>query len=165
MKRRMAVLLSGACVPLTLGIAGWALAGSAGLLVAGVCSTVSALVLLRWVRVAPLPHPPGPGLPVTPFVNAPYARYRRLVGALSWGRVSARHFDHTVRPHLERITADLLMDRRGIDTRTNPQAARAVLGADLWPLADPDRRRSDDSAASPVPLERVAELVRRLEEL
>lgn len=51
---------------------------------------------------------------------------------------------------------------RGIDTRANPQVAREVLGADLWPPTDPDgsaQRRPGRPAGA------RADLVRRLEEL
>ena len=149
-----------------LGFAGWALAGPAGLLAAGSSVAISGLLAIWLVRVAPEPRPPrSGGGPVVPFTDAPYARYRKLRGDLSWGQVSARNFDHTTRRHLERITAALLMDRRGVDPGATPEAARDLLGADLWALADPSRPRSDDFDAPAPPLDDVARLVRGLEEL
>lgn len=162
---RLAVTVCAAVAGAAPAVAGWALAGPAGLLAAGVVATAAALLVLLVVHVPPRPEPPMPGQRPVPFPYRPYTRYRELVGALSWGRVSARHFDHVTRPALESITAALLTDRRGIDAAADRQAARRVLGDDLWALADPGLPRSDDSTAPPPPLEDVARLVRRLEEL
>lgn len=159
----VAGLAAGATI--ALGGAGWLLAGPSGLLAAGIAATVLTLIVLRVVHVPVAPRPLPPAHANVPFENAPYIRYRKLYSGLSWGQVSARQFDHATRPHLERVAAALLSERHGIDSVANPEAAREVLGADLWALADPDRPRSDDSHASAVPLRDVARLVHRLEEL
>jgi hypothetical protein len=167
MSRGQAVALTTAagCALSALSGVGWLLAGPSGLLAAGIAEAVVALLVLRLFRVPPAPRPALPGSANVPFADAPYVRYRKLFSSLSWGQVSARQFDHTTRPHLERVTVALISTRRGIDPVADPQAARELLGADLWALADPAHPRSDDSDAPAVPLHEVARLIDRLEEL
>ncbi|MER7967532.1 hypothetical protein ABTX35_00690 [Streptomyces sp. NPDC096080] len=141
------------------------MAGPSGLLTAATAAAVVLLLVIRLYQVPPLARPVPPGRGDVPFADAPYVRYRKLFSALSWGQVSARQFDHATRPHLERVTADLLLARCGIDCRTRPDAARQVLGARVWALADPSWARSDDANAPPVPLSDVALLIDRLEQL
>ncbi|SFE47057.1 hypothetical protein SAMN05216251_103214 [Actinacidiphila alni] len=159
------VFLAVVCGSAGLCGAGWGLAGPAGVLAAGICATVAAVTALRWSKVPPGPRTPSPSPGATPFENAEFARYRKVGGALSWSQVSLRHFDHALRPILERITAAVLLERAGVDTVAEPQAARDLLGPDLWKLADATRPRSDDSSAEPPHLDDVARLLRRLEDL
>jgi hypothetical protein len=163
--RRAVLLTAAACGTVALAASGWALAGPAGLLAAGICVTVAVLAALRWSNVPPQRRTPGPAPRGHSLSNADFALYRKVAGALSWGQVSARHFDHAFRPYLERITAALLVDRAGIDATADPGAAQALLGPELWALADPARTRSDDSTREPPSLDSVERLVRRLEEL
>jgi hypothetical protein len=155
---------SGGCA---LGLAGWTLAGPAGLLAAGACATVAALLTLLMLRTPPGPRPHGAGRPAGPRHDAPYARFRELAGALAWGQVSARHFDHATRPRLERIAAALLLERRGIDTGTadGSAAARTVLGPGPWALVDPSAPRRADAGPPPATLADIERLLDRLEEL
>ena len=159
------LLATATCGTAALAAAGWGLAGPAGLLAAGICVTVSAVLLLRWRQVPARPRLSDRATRGKPFVNKEFARYRRIAGATSWGQVSERHFDHSFRPLLERVTAAVLMDRRGIDTATDAQAARELLGPRLWALADPRCPRSDDSRARPPSPADVDRLLSRLEEL
>ncbi|MEU6284398.1 hypothetical protein [Streptomyces sp. NPDC047028] len=145
--------------------AGWLLAGPAGLLATGIAAAVTTLLVVRLFRVPPASRTTLRRRGDVPFADAPYVRYRKLFSGLSWGQVSARQFDYATRPHLERVTAALLRARCRIDPVANPGAARELLGAELWALADPARPRSDDSHAPAVPLSEVARLMDRLEEL
>lgn len=155
-----------ACCALAAALAGgWMAGGPTGLLVAAVVAAVAAMAVVRVAYVpAPMPELPLPhgGVPVA---DAPFRRYRKLSNALSWGQVSRRHFDHTTRPELERLAAALISARCGVDPLSRPDAARALLGDDLWALAEPGRPRSDDSFAPAVPLATVARLIDRLEDL
>jgi hypothetical protein len=50
----------------------------------------------------------------------------------SWSGV-----EHRLRPLLRRLAADRLLDRRQIDIETEPNAARQILGEELWALVAP----------------------------
>ncbi len=100
-----------------------------------------------------------------PFLNADFPAYRRIEDTLFWSPVSARHFDHAVRPLLSRLLAAVLAERHGVDMTADPVAAKAAIGADLWPLVDPARPISDDTRAPGVPLPIVMRFLDRLEAL
>jgi hypothetical protein len=70
-----------------------------------------------------------------------------------------------LRPALARIAASRLATRRGVDLATQPDAARALLGEDLWDLLRPDRVAPDDPFAVGLPAERVEAMIATLEEL
>ncbi|MEU6497113.1 hypothetical protein ABZ890_43295 [Streptomyces sp. NPDC046984] len=161
----MALTATATCAMAFLAGTSWLVAGLSGLLAAGVACAVVMLLVVRLLHVPPPAKPPRPSRLDVPFRDAPYARYRKLFSALSWGQLSARQFDYSTRPHLERVTADLLQARCGIDSHACPEAAREVLGARLWTLVSPERARSDDSQAPAVPLSDVARLIDRLETL
>ncbi len=142
----------------------WLLAGSLGLFIA--VSTGFAVALLAV----------GLQLPRNPrrrfrrrreatFANAAFPAYRKIEDTLFWAPVSARHFDHAVRPMLGRLLAVALAERHGIDLASDPDAARAAIGDELWPLVDPSRPQSDDTGAPGVPLPLVLRFVDRLETL
>jgi hypothetical protein len=158
-------VLSATALAIALGATAWALDGERGLLVAAVLLASAALALLARTRMPRhQPHLPPPDSAPAPSHEA-YPRFRRLHMRLSWGQVSARHFDGSTRPELERVAFALLRERRGIDLVRDPAAAREALGAEAWELVRPDRHRSTDSAAPGPPLDHVARLVQRLEEL
>lgn len=47
------------------------------------------------------------------------------------------HLRTVMRPHLQRLFAARLAQRHGVAMYRNPQRARALVGADLWPWIDP----------------------------
>lgn len=149
----LALTAATGCAALALCGVGWLLAGPSGLLAAGIAGALVALLVVRLLHVPSAPRPAPPACADVPFEDAPYVRYRKLFSALSWGQVSARQFDHATRRHIERVTGAVLSERRTVDPVTNPDAARELLGDDLWALADPDRPRSDDSNAPATPLQ------------
>jgi hypothetical protein len=72
---------------------------------------------------------------------------------------------HGLFPRLRTVAAARLSARRGIDLARNPQAARDVLGEDMWELLHPDRPEAADRYAQSVTLEEVDAMLDRLESL
>ena len=48
---------------------------------------------------------------------------------------------------LSRLLGAALQERHRLDITQQPEAARRLVGADLWPLIDPSAPPSDDSGA------------------
>lgn len=123
-------------------------ASPAGLV--GLC--LVAAVLLRLVRTVAEPLPPlrlpserpGGGPP-----DRPFERVDRIEDRLSWGGRAAHHFDAGVAPVLRGIAVDRLHRRHGVDLDKAPQAARQLLGEDLWQLLT--AREAGGPGTTPVP--------------
>lgn len=139
-------------------------AGPAGLLVAvSVLAGVAALVLVLRVPAPPRSRRSArPGLAVD---NAPFRAYREVAEQLSWAAVSRRHYDLATRPLLTRLAAYRLADRHRVDLYADPDAARALVGEDVWPWVDPAREPSRDSQPPGVPRETLTRIIDRLEHL
>jgi hypothetical protein len=139
-------------------------AGAAGLLVAvSVLAAVAVLVLALRLPGGPVPRArrrPGP-----PVDNEPYRAYRQVAEQLSWAAVSRRHYDLATRPLLTQLAAARLADRHRIDVWADPDAARAVVGEDVWPWVDPHREPSRDSQPPGVGRDTLTLIVERLEKL
>jgi hypothetical protein len=84
---------------------------------------------------------------------------------LSWAQVSPRHYDMVTRPLLVRLLASRLSDRHGVDLYRSPEAARALVGDDLWWWLDPDRHAEGSSQPPGVDVGTLTRLVDRLETL
>src|SRR5262245_2047494 len=145
-------------------ILGWALAGTLGIFVVLSGGFVLGILALR-AQLPRGPRRPRRRRPPVPFLNADFPAYRRIEDTLFWSPVSARHFDHAVRPLLSRLLAAVLAERHGVDMTSDPAAAQAAIGADLWPLVDPARPTSDDTRAPGGPLPIVMRFLDRLEAL
>lgn len=142
----------------------WALGGTLGLFL--VLSAVFVLGVLAIRALLPRgPRSPRRRRPPVPFLNADFPAYRRIEDTLFWAPVSARHFDHAVRPLLSRLLATVLAERHGVDMTVDSAAAQDAIGTDLWPLIDPARPVSDDTRAPGVPLPVVMRFLVRLEAL
>ena len=63
----------------------------------------------------------------------------RLEREVSMAGSAAFDLHLRLRATVSAIATELLSSRRGIDLRTDPEAARAVLGEDVWELVRPDR--------------------------
>jgi hypothetical protein len=145
-------------------ILGWALAGTLGVFVVLSAGFVLGILAIR-SQLPRGPRRPRRRRPPVPFLNADFPAYRRIEDTLFWAPVSARHFDHAVRPLLSRLLAAVLAERHGVDMTADSAAAKAAIGADLWPLVDPARPVSDDTRAPGVPLPTVMRFLARLEAL
>jgi hypothetical protein len=139
-------------------------ASPAGL--AGLC--VLAVAMSRLVRTAREPLPPLPlpsQSPGGPPPDRPFERIDRIEDRLSWGGRATHHFDAGVAPVLLRIAEDRLRRRHGVDLSRSPEAARHLLGEELWQLLPAPETGRDATATTrkpPSPAE-MENLVRRLE--
>ena len=145
-------------------VVAYTVAGVGGVLV-GLTAFAVVGVLTVALRV---PRPPalrGRARPPVPVVNAPYRTYRRVAEQLSWARVSPRHYDVVTRPLLQDLMASRLAERHGVDVHRSPDAARALLGEDVWPWLDPARPASGTSRPPGLDPRVLVTLVERLEAL
>ena len=154
----LAVSAAGA-VAVATAIFGWA-----GLLAAGSLVAVGgAAAALARVPAAPASRrPPRPGPPVE---NAPFPSYRQVAEAMSWAEVSPRHFDLGTRPLLVRLLAARLSDHHGVDLTADPDAARQLVGDDVWEWLDPDRAVDRRGQPPGIDLDTLERIVDRLEHL
>jgi hypothetical protein len=115
------------------------------------------------VPAAPPPRHPRPAGP--PVENAPYRSYRQVSEALSWASVSPRHYDLVTRPVLVQLLSSRLADHHRVDLAADPEAARALVGEDLWHWLDPQREVARQGQPPGVDLETLTRIVDRLESL
>jgi hypothetical protein len=163
------VALTGlALVAAVLLAEGYLAAGPAGFVVAG---TVLALVAILFVR-ATMPHAehPPPGTVRKDHRSgdsseADFPGYRKITSDLSWAAASPRHYDHGLRRQLAGLLDARLAQRYGLDAAAQPERARELVGAELWPLLDTSRPPSNDSRGPGVSMATVDRIVTRLEEL
>ncbi|WP_335974827.1 hypothetical protein [Streptomyces sp. CA2R106] len=103
-----------------------------------------------------------------------YRRPVRLLGSRApalggWQRIVAKaladdgeaHLDTQLRPQLQRLFAARLAERHGVAMYRNPQRARALVGAELWPWIDPEVTAPQPTLPEPV----LRALLDRLEAL
>jgi len=146
---------------------GYLAAGPAGFVVA---ATVLALLAILTAR-ATMPHGDAPPGAVRkkhrPAASgeSDFPAYRKITSDLSWAGASRRHYDHGLRPRLARLADARLAQRYGLDPAAQPERARELVGAELWPLVDASRPPSNDGRAPGVSLATLARIVTRLEEL
>jgi hypothetical protein len=154
------------------GVAGYVMAGWAGL--SAVITVVAAIALA--VLRALLPKLPPDQVktarkkPVARALSG-YAQ-RRLV--VETAMKSLASYDGELRPVLERLLAARLAQRHGVHLYRDPAAARALLcrdsrDADLWTWIDPATRPKESSRARTeqpgIPRRTLARLIDRLESL
>jgi hypothetical protein len=69
------------------------------------------------------------------------------VSNIEIGRTSAIGFERALRPQLERLYAVRLAENHGVSLYREPDRAAALIGPQLWPWINPERR----AAAAPSP--------------
>lgn len=94
----------------------------------------------------------------------PFPTFDSVSSDVSWATKSGRDFDLYIRKRFARIARARLLDLNlDLDTLAeDPAHARAVLGADLWSVVDPNREQSRDRESGGV---NPAELHRLLDQL
>jgi len=142
----------------------FALAGVGGVVLLLTGATVLAVLAAAAVVPGPPHAPPRPTPPVR-LPNAPFRTYRQIAEQLSWAGVSPRHYDVVTRPLLQRLARSRLAERHGVDLDAAPDAARALLGDDVWVWLDPRRPPSSDSQPPGLDRRVLHRLVDRLEAL
>jgi hypothetical protein len=81
------------------------------------------------------------------------------------GVADADHAHRRLLPLLRAAAAARLSARHGIELERRPEAARALLGEDVWELLRPDRPEPKNRHAAGVPRDRVAAVIERVESL
>ena len=96
-----------------------------------------------------------------------WASFWQIGSELGWAKVSPRHFDGAPRRMLQRVAAAALDVRAGVDfyAAADRGRARDLIGADLWPLIDPQRESSTDSARPGIDPATIDRLLNRLEQI
>lgn len=96
---------------------------------------------------------------------AEFPAYLKISSDLGWAPVSTWHYDHGTRPLLARVTRAVLAERHQVDLTADPEAARRLLGDEVWALVDPSRPPSHDSRTPGPNTRAIARIVERLEQL
>ena len=97
--------------------------------------------------------------------DLPLPELARLEREVTLSTTTAFDLHFRLRPVLRRISARMLASRRGIDLERRPEAARALLGEELWELVRPDREPPRDRAAGGLELRSLHTMVGALEAL
>jgi hypothetical protein len=158
---RAAALLG--CAAVLAVLISFGSAGMVGLVVS--LSTVAVLGL--FAAVVGLPAAPPRSRPPRrlPSFDEPYPSFQAISEQLSWSQVSPRHYDLVTRPLLVRLMATRLADHHGIELAHSPDAARALLGDDLWWWVDPTRPAQSSSQPPGIDLGTLTRLVEAVERL
>jgi len=89
----------------------------------------------------------------------------RMDRELVLGSADADHAHRRLLPLLRATAAARIAARHGFELERRPEAARELLGKDVWELLRPDRPQPEDRHASGVPQERIAAVIARVESL
>jgi hypothetical protein len=165
---RPVALTALALVAAVLLAEGYLAAGPAGFVVAGTVLALVAILLTRVMMPQGEQRPPGAvrkDHQSGDSGEADFPAYRKITSDLSWADGSPRHYDHGLRPRLAGLLDARLAQRYGLDAAAQPERARELVGAELWPLLDMSRPPSNDSRAPGVSMATVDRIVTRLEEL
>jgi hypothetical protein len=163
----------------------WASA-SAGIALAGLLSTsklstsravaiwvvlVTALVLVLLIRHS---RESGGPEPASRFEQALRRRKAatsqpeellRMDRELVLGSADADHAQRRLLPLLRSVAAARIAARHGFELERRPEAARALLGEDVWELLRPDRPEPEDRHATGVPRRQIVAVIDRVESL
>lgn len=132
---------------------------------------LAALALVWLVGVVRRAHPVAE---ISPFdlglqqrrdLREPVAELERLEREVSMAASTAFDLHFRLRPRIHRIARQLLASRRGVDLDTQPDAARRLLGEDVWALVRPGVEPPADRAAPGLELARLRTVVASLERL
>jgi hypothetical protein len=131
---------------------------------------VLGLALLALVRAVHSTYPRTPSpfaaslQPSRETIERPVSLVR-VERELAIGASSAFDVHHRLRPAFTELATSLLSWRRGIDLDADPDAARAVLGDDLWELIEPDRPAPAERAGPGLDERAVERVVTALERI
>ena len=146
--------------------AAYAVAGPEGLAAAGTVLAAAAVLAGRaTITPAAAQRPARRHVAASAVRAADFPAYQKIEYALGWAAASQRHYDRITRPMLSRLLGAALQERHRLDITQQPEAARRLVGADLWPLIDPSAPPSDDSGAPGPDKAGLSRVVGRLEQL
>jgi len=89
----------------------------------------------------------------------------RMDRELVLGSADADHAQRRLLPLLRATAAARIAARHGFELERRPEAARALLGEEVWELLRPDRPEPEDRHAPGVPKARIAAVIERVESL
>ena len=89
----------------------------------------------------------------------------RMDRELVLGSADADHAHRRLLPLLRATAAARIAARHGFQLERRPEAARALLGEEVWDLLRPDRPEPKDRHGAGVPRERVVAVIERVESL
>jgi hypothetical protein len=89
----------------------------------------------------------------------------RMERELILGSADADHAHRRLLPLLRSTASARISARHGFELARRPEAARALLGEDVWELLRPDRPAPDDRHGPGVPRARVAAVIDKVESL
>jgi hypothetical protein len=159
-------------------LAGYAVAGWAGLSAVAAAAAAVAMVVLR--GLLPELTPDAANTAASKPAARPLTGYSRRRHAVRTAMTSQGFYDSELRPVLEHLLAARLAERHGVHLYHDPDAARRLLcrtprDGDLWPWVDPAARPQavpGTGAAAPggpdrrgIPPRTLARLIDRLEKL
>jgi hypothetical protein len=89
----------------------------------------------------------------------------RMDRELVLGSADADHAQRRLLPLLRATAAARISARHGFELERRPEAARALLGEEVWELLRPDRPEPEDRHGPGVPRSRIAAVIERVESL
>jgi hypothetical protein len=130
---------------------------------------VTALVLLLLVGRSPAAPETAPRFERAlrgrkPPVSQP-VELLRMERELVLGAADADHAQRRLLPLLRSAAAARLAARHGLELERRPEAARELLGDDVWELLRPDRPEPEDRHGPGVPREQIVAVIERVESL
>ena len=154
----LVVLLSLPQIPTTRALSIWVVLAAAIVLV----------VLNRHARHRSWPVPP-PRFEQALRSRKPVAsqpeELLRMDRELVLGSADADHAHRRLLPLLRSVAAARISARYGFELERRPQAARELLGEDVWELLRPDRPEPADRHAAGLPPKSIVALIERVEAL
>ncbi len=167
-----AELVIAAVLAAVAAVAGYVMAGWAGLSVVVIATAAIALVVLRALLPQLTPDQPKKAREKPTARTLSGYSHRRFV--VQTAMTSLAFYNGELRPVLEHLLAARLAERHGVNHYQDPAAARAVLCRDprdagLWARIDPATRPEEQprghSEQSGIPRRTLARLIDRLEKL
>jgi hypothetical protein len=154
----LAVLLSTSKLPTSRAIAIWVV-------------VVAALALVLLIRQARGHGEPEPASRFEQALRRPRPaasqpeELLRMDRELVLGSADADHAQRQLLPHLRAVAAARIAARHGFELERRPEAARALLGEDVWELLRPDRPEPADRHAPGLPRKSIVGVIERIEAL
>jgi hypothetical protein len=132
---------------------------------------VTGIVLLVLIRQSPENRWPQPPRRFEEALRTPKpaasqtAEFLRMEREIDLGVAEAAHAHRRLLPLLRAAAAARLASRHGIELERRPDAARTMLGEDVWELLRPDRPEPADRHGPGVPRDQVAAAIEAVESL
>jgi hypothetical protein len=107
-RRRMAAAATGTGTAAAL-VAGYAAAGATGLIDVAAVATLGVLIAARGTLRGQTPRPvrPQKQRQDPAWRSADFPAYARIASDLEWAQMSRRHYEHALRPRLDRLATAL----------------------------------------------------------